>query len=201
MCARGILLSDVNIDLVRSELVDATEANWPRVQQSLAAMQASGDAWLDREHIPKDRRRFSRVIDARYKGQNHEVPVRLADGAIQRDAFIRAFEEAHRREYGYDIAGRAIEVVNCRLKAIGLIDRPAPRFIAAVAVAQPKSTRRVHFDTGWTETPIYHRSGLPVGAHIAGPAVIDEMSATTLLPPSCQLTVDPAGNLLMEIVQ
>jgi N-methylhydantoinase A len=201
MCARGILLSDVNIDLVRSELVDATEANWPRVQQSLAAMQASGDAWLDGEHIPKDRRRFSRVIDVRYKGQNHEVPVRLADGAIQRDAFIRAFEEAHRREYGYDIAGRAIEVVNCRLKAIGLIDRPTPRFIATVAVAQPKSTRRVHFDAGWIETPIYHRSDLPVSAHIAGPAVIDEMSATTLLPPGCQLTVDPAGNLLMEIVQ
>jgi N-methylhydantoinase A len=199
MCARGILLADVSIDLVRSELADATEANWPRITERFVAMQASGDAWLDSENIPPDRRRFDRAIDARYKGQNHEVPVRLADKPLERCAFIHAFEEAHCREYGYDIKGRAIEVVNCRVKAVGTIDRPQSAFTGPTIAAQPGSMRKVHFDDGWHDAPIFDRSALPVGARITGPAVIDDMSATTLVPPGSEITVDRAGNLLLEI--
>ena len=198
MCARGILLSDVSIDLVRSELLDATEDRWPRIQQRFATMRSDGAAWLDSEHIPMERRRFDCVIDARYMGQNHEVPVRLSSAGVSREEFIRAFEEAHRREYGYDIAGRPVEVVNCRLKAMGLIDRPSPRFAGSSMAPLPKAVRRVHFDDGWLETPVFDRETLPVGANLLGPAVIDEMSATTLLPPGSELTVTRSGNLLLE---
>ena len=141
------------------------------------------------------------MIEARYKGQNHEVQVRLADDDVQLDDFVAAFADAHRREYGYDIPGRAIEVVNCRLKAIGLIERPAPHFIGATGAPQPKTTRQVHFDAGWIETPVFDRADLAVGTRLSGPAVIDEMSATTLVPPGCHLSVDRSGNLLLEIAR
>ncbi|HTI81139.1 MAG TPA: hydantoinase/oxoprolinase family protein, partial [Acetobacteraceae bacterium] len=199
MCARGILLSDVSIDLVRSELLDATEDRWPRIRQRFDTMRSDGAAWLDSEHIPMERRRFDCVIDARYMGQNHEVPVRLSSDGVSREDVIRAFEDAHRREHGYDIAGRAVEVVNCRLKAVGLIDRPSPRFAGSSTAPLPKAVRRVHFDDGWLETPVFDREMLPVGANLFGPAVIDEMSATTLLPPGSELTVTRSGNMLLEI--
>lgn len=199
MCARGILLSDVSLDLVRSEITAADRQSWPRILQRFAIMQASGRAWLDGERIPPERRRFALVIDARYKGQNHEVQVRLSDEALQLGDFVAAFADAHRREYGYDIPARAIEVVNCRLKAIGLIDRPAPHFIGASGTPHPKATRQVHFDAGWIETPVYDRADLAVAIRLSGPAVVDEMSATTLVPPGCHLSVDRSGNLLMEI--
>jgi N-methylhydantoinase A len=199
MCARGILLSDVGIDLVRSELLGATEDNWLRIQQRFATMRSDGAAWLDSEHVPKQRRRFDCIIDARYLGQNHEVPVRLSGDGVSREDFIRAFGDAHRREYGYDIAGRAVEVVNCRLKAVGLIDRPSPRFAGSSMAPLPKAVRRVHFDDGWLETPVFDREALPIGANLLGPAILDEMSATTLLPPGCELTVTRSGNLLLEI--
>jgi N-methylhydantoinase A len=198
LCARGILLSDVSLDLVRSEITAVDAASWPRIVERFTTMRADGAAWLDGERIAPERRRFALVIDARYKGQNHEVQVRLADDALQRDDFMRGFADVHRREYGYDIPGRGIEVVNCRLKAIGLIDRPAPHFIGATGVPQAKATRQVHFDAGWIETPIHARTDLPVGAHLIGPVVIDEMSATTLVPPGSHVTVDRAGNLLLE---
>ena len=142
MCARGILLSDVSLDLVRSAITAADAQNWPRIVERFAAMQASGRTWLESEHIPPDRRRFAHVIEARYKGQNHEVQVRLATTTQQLVDFVDAFADAHRREYGYDIPGRAIEVVNCRLKAIGLIDRPATHFVSASTVHR-KQRRRV----------------------------------------------------------
>ncbi len=198
LCARGILLSDVSLDLVRSEIVPVDAASWPHIVERFVSMQVNGRAWLEGERIPPERQRFARVIEARYKGQNHEVQVRLSDGDLLLGDFNAAFAEAHRREYGYDIPERAIEVVNCRLKAIGLIDRPAPFFQDAAGTSQPKATRRVHFAAGWIDTPIFDRDDLAIGTRLAGPAVIDEMSATTLVPPGCALTVDRTGNLLLE---
>lgn len=197
LCARGILLSDVSLDLVRSEIAPATAA-WPRIEAHFAAMEAAGRNWLDGERIPADRRRFERVVDARYKGQNHEVQVRLPDGPPALEAFLAGFAEAHRREYGYAIADRAVEVVNCRVKAVGLIERPHPRFTGGSGTPAPKSRRQVHFDDMWHDTPVYDRAALAVGAGIAGPAVIDEMSATTVVPAGWTVSVDHAGNLLLE---
>ena len=154
MCARGILLSDVSLDLVRSEITPADERSWSRIMERYAAMEENGRVWLESERIAADRRRFERVIEARYKGQNHEVQVRLAGDDVRFGDFVGAFAEAHRREYGYDIPGRAIEVVNCRLKAIGLIERPAPHFIGAVGAPRREGDapgafrRRLDRDTG-----------------------------------------------------
>ena len=198
MCARGILLSDVSLDLVRSGIIPANPAGWSRIVQHYATMLARGGAWLDGEHIAAGRRRFEHVIEARYQGQNHEVQVRLAADRMQLGDFIAAFAEAHRREYGYDVPGRGIEVVNCRLKAVGLIDRPAPHFIGATGAPHAKATRQVHFDEGWIATPVFERAGLAIGTRLSGPAIIDEMSATTLVPPGCVLRVDRSGNLLLE---
>lgn len=199
MCARGILLSDVSLDHVRSEIIEARPDTWPRIVEAFATMRARGLAWLEHEGVPEPDRRFVAVIDARYKGQNHEVPVRMdVDGTL--GDFLTGFAAAHRREYGYDIPGRGIEVVNCRLKAVGLIDKPRPRFAGGTGAATPKARRSVHFDHGWVDTPIYDRAALAVGAVVEGPAVIDEMSATTVLPEGWRMSVDPAGNLILETV-
>ncbi len=199
MCARGILLSDLSLDLVRSEITDAEDRLWPSIVQRFSTMRTDANSWLDSEQVVADRRRFIHVIEARYKGQNHEVQVRLADMAYA--GFLRAFAEAHRREYDYDIPDRTIEVVNCRLKAIGLIDRPRTVFSAVAGAPQPKAERQVRFDDGWAATPVFDRAGLAVGTQLTGPAVIDEMSATTLVPPDWGLRVDDFGNLLLELAQ
>ena len=59
----------------------------------------------------------------------------------------------------------------------------------------------MHFDAGWIATPVFDRADLAIGTRLAGPAVIDEMSATTLVPPGCAISVDRSGNLLMEIAR
>jgi N-methylhydantoinase A len=200
LCARGILLSDISLDLVRSAIIPVGDDTWPRITAAFADMAQRGAEWLDSEHIALPRRRFDAVIDARYKGQNHEVQVRLADSvAPDLPDFLDRFSAAHRREYGY-VADRAVEVVNCRIKAVGLIDRPAPGFTGGSGPPRPKAMRDVHFDTGWLPTPIYTRAALATDARLTGPAVIDEMSATTLLPPGWSLRLDAAGNLILETV-
>lgn len=164
-------------------------------------MQTQGRDWLAASDVPEDRRAFARVIDARYKGQNHEVQVALPEaGAFTLDAFRAAFTAAHRQEYGYDVPDRVIEVVNCRLKAIGRVTRPAtPPRVEAAAAPPPRATREVHFDTGWHATPVFDRATLGAGTRIAGPAIIDEMSSTTVVEPGQFVSMDEAGNLILEI--
>ena len=43
--------------------------------------------------------------------------------------------------------------------------------------------------------PVYDRYALAIGARVKGPAIIEEASATAIVPPKAVATVDRAGNL------
>ncbi|HEY8288026.1 MAG TPA: hydantoinase/oxoprolinase family protein, partial [Acetobacteraceae bacterium] len=95
LCARGILLSDASLDLVRSEIIEADAELWPHIAAHFAAMAKQGKGWLDDERIDASSRRFDAGIDARYKGQNHEVQVRLPSADCNLAEFLSGFADAH----------------------------------------------------------------------------------------------------------
>ncbi len=202
MCARGILLSDLTLDFVRTEIARADASAWTRVGAHFAGMRGEGEAWLEREAIAPGQRRFRAIVDARYVGQNHEIAVpcdEFGPGGLA--TFLQRFAEVHGREYGYAIPGRDVEIVNCRLKAIGRVPRaPLDRLAASASVSGPLGSRKVHFGPhGWVDTPLYARDRLPASARIDGPAIVDEMSSTTVVPPGDRLRVDAIGNLVIEV--
>ena len=205
MCARGILLSDISFDFVRSELLMFGPETWPRIGDAFAAMRKEGEDWLVREGIPADRRSIRAVIEARYVGQNFEVPVPVPDdfdlSETGRKTFADDFAAAHRRDYGYEIPGRPVEIVNCRLKAVGAVDSVSPpqdmrRGDAASAVS---GQREVYFETGWATADVYDRDLIPSGARIDGPAVVEEMSSTTVLATGQHAIADSHGNLILDV--
>jgi 5-oxoprolinase (ATP-hydrolysing) len=57
-------------------------------------------------------------------------------------------------------------------------------------------TRRVWFD-GWHETPVYERAALGAGATLAGPAIVVEPHATTVIEPGWRAEVHARGTLLL----
>ena len=166
-------------------------------------MRKDGDDWLDKEGIAPPDRRFRITLDTRYQGQNHEVPVPLAeipeDGSAR---FIRAFEAAHQQTHGHAIEGRAIEIVNCRVQAIGIVPKAQPP--TTTEHGDPArsiiSTRSIYFgDFGWLDTPVYDRNTLPGETRLMGPAVVEEMSATTLILPQHGAWLDPGANLIIDM--
>jgi len=203
MCARGILLSDISMDFVQTLMAHATDAGWNTLRQALDTLAAKARDWLAGEGVAPSAQRLSSVIDARYQGQNFEIPVPLEGMQLMPTAdFVAAFSAAHVREYGYDAAGRGIEIVNCRVRAVGLVPRaPLARVAGGGALADAvKETRQVYFDaTGWVATPVYRRAGLPVDTPVAGPAVIEEMSSTTVVLPGQRAHADAYGNLVVNL--
>jgi len=200
MCARGILLSDVSFDFVRTGVVTATEGVWDAIRSTFTGMTGEGIDWLAGEGVAEEGRSLTYVADARYDGQNHEVRVELPQGT-QTDfaTFMDGFRAAHRQEYGYDIDGRPVEVVNLRLSVKG------PSTIRAesrheVEPGDPLIGRRqVYFDGDWLETPIYRRARLAIGAPITGPAIIQEMSSTTIVEPGFTAHIDMTGTMILEV--
>jgi N-methylhydantoinase A len=203
MCARGMLLTDISLDFVRSVLVPADAPSWPRIAQLFAEMIGEGQAWLEGERVAPGERSFVRHIEARYDGQNFEVRVEADDRVIASlEAFIPAFAAAHRQEYGYDIPGRGAEIVNCRVKAVGRVPKARQERVARDGRLDDAllARRRVHFgrDAGWQETPVYARGRLPTQVPIAGPAIVNEMSATSIVLPGQRAFADAFDNLVIE---
>lgn len=202
MCARGALLSDVSLDFVRMQLAKATQEGWEQACKALREMIEEGDSWLASEKVAPSRRSFYLAIDAHYSGQNHDIRVALetADDA-ELDDFLRRFAEAHKAGYGYDIPGRSIVIVSCRLQAVGHVPKTTSNVYeggSSLATAQIDE-RSVYFgpEEGWRTTPVYRRAALPVGQAISGPAIIDEMSSTTIVLAGQDAVVDGLGNIII----
>ena len=57
----------------------------------------------------------------------------------------------------------------------------------------PKGERQAWFDDGFKTAKVYDRYTLPAGCTIAGPAIVEEREATTIVAPGDVLRVDTAG--------
>jgi N-methylhydantoinase A len=207
MCARGILLSDISLDFVRTCITVVSPENWTEVLGNFAHMAAEGLNWLRSERVEEKMSRFHQVIEARYIGQNFEVGVAVEPNEeLSYEQFLERFAAAHEAEYGYAIPGRPIEVVNCRLKAIGLVPKPYNEFAPPADASLENALigeRMVCFDakSPRVKTPVYQRLRLPLGQILEGPAIIEEMSSTTLIPPRALFHVDRAGNIIVSNIK
>jgi N-methylhydantoinase A len=140
----------------------------------------------------------NRSLDLRYTGQNYEitVPYEASDVAALR----LAFEERHRRLYGY-ATGESVECVNLRVTARVETDMTmtaAPG--TSKGAAEPIRTRRAFFpEAGDVSLPLYERSTLGGGSIVEGPVVIEDEWSTIVVYPGQRATADHLGNLIVEV--
>ena len=147
-------------------------------------------------------------LDMHYQGQTHTVAVPLpkawgADATpLDTEKIAAAFEAAYRRAFSRLLPGTPVRIVNVRTSAIGR--RPA---FDLAALAPPagarmedaaRGTRAVWFDGDWHDATIWDRLRLPVGAVVAGPAILEQGDATTVIDPGLAARVDRFGNLIVE---
>ena len=174
------------------------------VAARVADLTAQADAWFDTEGVAMTNRRTDIVLDARYVGQNFELAIGLGKAEpLPPAAEIRQrFFAEHERAYGFHNPADPIEIVNFRLIAVGKLRQPAarPGEPRKSGKAEAASHRKVWFAAdAAADTPVYDRAALMPGDVITGPAVIEQLDATTLLFPGDRATVDPHLNLMVEL--
>ncbi|UCH75085.1 MAG: hydantoinase/oxoprolinase family protein [Rhodospirillales bacterium] len=210
VCAQGLVVSDLKEDFVVSQRTPVADPQVPDIQDMVAALRDQAAAWFDAEDIPDDDRIYELSLDMRYVGQNFELAVpfvqapRLAPGDVpDAGAMRRMFFAAHDRAYGYHNPDDPVEVVNVRLTARGRLYREpaAPADDSAPPAPEPFETRPVYFSDFETplETPVYDRARLSAGQLVSGPAIVEQLDATTPVWPGDRATVDAAGNIVIEV--
>lgn len=198
LSAEGLLQADQRGDFSLTRLVVLAPAQLPAIDAGFAELRRRGEAWLAEERADAAASVPEWSADLRYVGQSFELVLPLSCGSLD-DAsvatLVEAFHQRHREYYGYDIRDQAVELVNLRLALT--VPRPRPSFSAAVAapVGKPGS-REVWFPAGgYVRSPVYDRSQLVPGMAFDGPAIVEQMDATTVIPPSARCRIDDAGNL------
>jgi N-methylhydantoinase A len=192
--ATGLLTTDLKRDAAQTVVQRLDSLDPAEAESVFAALEAAGAEEMRREGVAEDAIEFERRLDLRYVGQSYELTVPAGGDLAQR------FHAEHDRVYGFSAESEPIECVSLRLTTIGRIAKPPPRALARGGAPEAKARREVYFAEagGYVECPIYDRYALGAGAHLAGPAVVEEFDSTTVVHPGYGLLVDGYGNLLIE---
>ncbi|MGF1627679.1 MAG: hydantoinase B/oxoprolinase family protein [Alphaproteobacteria bacterium] len=196
LSAYGMGLADVRAlreATIEAPLAEAREAAGARID-SLAS---EAVAELEEQGIDAHRITVERRLHVKYEGTDTAIAVPFADS----DAVSAAFEAAYRRQYGFAMAGRRLNVDAVSVEAIGSTDAPpadAADDPPPPRAAKPETTVPMFVDGAMRPTPVHHRSRLGPGETVAGPAIIVEETATTIVEAGWQAAADGAGNLVLR---
>ena len=196
--AFGALISDLRRDYVRTRLTPTRGETLKGIEHVFEELQREAREDLEVAGISPEHISFSRTLGMRYVGQSWELLVKMPAGADTMRVLETAFGQAHQRRYGHATDG-PIEIVNVRLTAIGAIPKPAfPRWAASgtAGAAQP-AVRQVIFGGERMPTSVYRRDRLPGVVPFEGPAIVEEMGATTVIPPGWTAAVGMAGEITL----
>jgi len=207
LSACGLLQAEAQGDFSRTLLAPAVPAALDDLKRGLANLKADATAWLRDETDGTNEIVWFYSGELRYAGQNFELAVPLPDDNVDASVLAKAvtqFHAAHESAYGYCMAEREAEIVNLRL-AVRVL-RPAP----PAPMPEPSAgslddaivaSRDVWFaSTGYVATPVYRRELIPAETELAGPAVVEQMDATTIVPPGARMVVDQLGNMHVTLV-
>jgi N-methylhydantoinase A len=202
LSALGILRADVVTEFSRTVLltVDSTARAETEIAAGFRSLEREGRRAMSAEGFAASKIRIERRLDLRYAGQAYELSVAAAGD------FVASFHRAHEARYGYHDSKRTVEIVNLRVRATGVTDKPGLRKIAAAsksgkvagaAMTQSRDTIDCVLDGKRCHASLIARNDLRSGDFLSGPAVISEYSATTLVPHGWTGRVDAYGQILL----
>jgi N-methylhydantoinase A len=197
--ALGLLASDIKHDDVRTRVGPLRE-RLPALTEAFEEMVTAAQRQLELEGFTPAQQRLVRSVDVRYRGQAFELNVGVGD-VLTLDAIESDFHRQHRATYGHANPEAAIELVNARLIAYGLVAKPAAehhRSGTSSLAAALNERRPAWFGGVRHDCPVWERDRLPDGAVLGGPGIVEEFGATTVILPGWRGAVDEHGNLLFE---
>jgi len=203
--AFGMIGVDVRHDFVMTRLVKTLEADLEKLNRDYASLVEQALLAMKDEGFRPESVQLQLSADVRYVGQAYEVNVpvprsQLTQGDI--GLMNHEFHSRHHKIYGHSAESEPTEIVNLRATAVGLVPKPKTKRYALSSPSArraKKFQRRVFFEEhGFVNCPVYGRSLLKAGNVIKGPAIVEQLDATTVAYPDQRVRVDRYLNLVLE---
>ena len=205
--AYGLLLTDVRIDQVHTDVQREDKFNFRQIEDEIHALEAQVKSRLAGEGFGAGVAVVQHFVDMRYAGQAYEIRTALETTTssleTRLNAAIARFHTSHKDLYGYSYQGKQlVELVNVGVTGLGLLKRPqVPAGTLHGTDSSPaiKARTTVYFpqEKGAVDCPVYDRSHLRAGNEIAGPCIVEQYDATTVVNPGWRGRLDEWGSLVL----
>jgi N-methylhydantoinase A len=201
LSAYGGLIADVRNDFIRTVFTDLDAHGLASLAPVAAELERDAMAWLREEQRFGGEARLLYSADMRYRGQSYEIETVLDRGAIDGGdvaGIARAFHAAHHAAYDHSDPEAEVQVINLRLVVSGTSPKPDLRPQAEEERrAEATAELPVYLDGAARTARLYARAALRAGDWFAGPAIVTQDDATTVVPPGFAVGVDGWGNLVI----
>ncbi|MCW6509676.1 hydantoinase/oxoprolinase family protein [Lichenifustis flavocetrariae] len=198
--ALGCLLVDMQHDFSQSCMVGTEEADPAAIEAQFAEIEREALDRLTHEGVAEADILLQRSVDMMYRGQWRSLAVQAPSRIVSITELVAKFHAEHQREYNFRRDDAPVSLFRINLKATGLVPKAEfPVHEPTGVVPSPAGSRPVWFDGTEHDTPIYQRDDLPCGFDWVGPAVVEQVDATVVIPPGTRAEVDKYLNILIRV--
>ena len=199
--ALGCLLVDIQHDLAESYIRPASEADPAAIEAEFSALEREAWERMRHEGVREEDVVLERSIDMMYQGQWRSLAVPLGNPVGPIADLVAAFHVQHEREYNFRRDDAPVDLYRLNLRAIGVVPKAALREHEGDGRMPAPIERRPAWFEGRNavETPVFRRDDLPAGARFAGPAIVEQLDATTVVSPGVAAEVDRFLNIMMRV--
>jgi len=200
--AFGLLVSDLRYETTRAVMAEVGS-----VQENLEMIFADMERdSLNTMSFFEGNITVDRYLDMRYVGQSYEllIPVGSPTNKSALEDSVKRFHERHRDVYGHSAKDADVEVVNARVVAVGVVEKPKLNLVERGGSKPTEESiveeRKVFFEGagGFVECPVFRREKLKSGNTIAGPAIIEQYDSTTVVYPRWTAEIDDYANVILR---
>jgi len=195
LSAIGMLMADIIKDYSQTVMMDVIDRK--EIEKLFSPMEKLGREYLVIERVNSCDIYLEKYLDMRYKGQSYEIVIPLVDD------YLDKFHEMHEKTYGYCNEDKIAEIVNIRLRARGISEKPEflkTDYVGEIPVDQAfLSERKTVFEGKEMNTKVISRNLLRNGNIIKGPAILVEYTSTIIIPPNAEAKVDDFENIIISL--
>ena len=197
--AFGLLVADTRHDVAKTEIMQLEFSDISDIRRALKPLENEARERLRADGFDNDQIRIEASLDMRYVGQSFELNIMLPAAFTDTEELMEAFHRAYEQRYSHRDRGSG-EVVAFRVTGFGTVDRPPlPSVLGGNDLAgSVRDKRQVIFNGVSKETTVYWREDLPLNTIFEGPAIIEELGSTTVVPPNFNVSMDPTGSLILD---
>ena len=200
LSAYGLSLADVVVERQEPFSGQSVVAAMDVASTRLDALEGEALAELLQQGFQKEEVTCTRYLNCRYQGTDTSIMTNIPSSSST-SSYEQVFIENYKREYGFELEGRAILLDDLRVRAVGQSNGSGGGVnkddvvLPATAPPAPEEVVKVYFEGGHRDTPVFRMQGLSAGQRINGPAIIVQNVATVIVEPGCEAIITSRGNI------
>ena len=194
--AWGMLQTDIRRDLTVNFYQNFQTLEQNKLLESYNNLKVEATELLKNENVQESNMNFSLTADMRYIGQEYYVNVNLTE-PFSLEEINKSFHETYEKQYGHSTPEGPCEFINLRLIAMGQIEKSGSIKSASEDTEILESKREVIFNQKPHQTNVFNRQKIESNKKFNGPAIIQESTATTIIPPNYSIVKDDFGNIII----